>query len=248
MKNLKLDWNNSLTNAVGFKGYGLDEAKLNDTVKFDFKGESFELKHGSVVIAAITSCTNTSNPGVMLSAALMCRNAHKRGLKVKPYIKTSLSPGSQAVSRYYEDSGMTEYLNAMGFYHVGYGCMTCIGNSGDIHKEVEDAVKEKDICISSVLSGNRNFEGRVHPLTKANFLASPPLVVAFALAGTVNIDFETEPIANDAEGKPVFLKEIWPTKEEIRKIEETVIRPEIFLQTYAKVKDGTERWNSLKIK
>ena len=142
----------------------------------------------------------------MLSAALLCKNAHKRGIKIKPYIKTSLSPGSQAVSRYYEKSGLTEYLDAMGFFHVGYGCMTCIGNSGEIHKEVEEAIKDKDICASSVLSGNRNFEGRVHPLTKANFLASPPLVVAFAIAGTVNIDFETQPIAVDGEGKEVYLR------------------------------------------
>lgn len=184
----------------------------------------------------------------MLAAALLCKNAHKRGIKINPYIKTSLSPGSQAVSRYYEKSGLTEYLNAMGFFHVGYGCMTCIGNSGDIYQEVEDAIKQKDLCVSSVLSGNRNFEGRVHPITKANFLASPPLVVAFAIAGTVNIDFEKEPLAIDSEGKPVFLSEIWPSKEEIRKIEETVIKPEIFLQTYEKVKLGTERWNSLKVK
>jgi aconitate hydratase len=142
-----------------------------------------------VVIAAITSCTNTSNPGVMLAAALLCKNASQRGIKIKPYIKTSLSPGSQAVSRYYEQGGLVKYLNEMGFYHVGYGCMTCIGNSGEIQKEVEDAIKDKDLCVASVLSGNRNFEGRVHPMTKANFLASPPLVVAFAIAGTVNIDF-----------------------------------------------------------
>lgn len=136
----------------------------------------------------------------------------------------------------------------MGFYHVGYGCMTCIGNSGEIHKEVEEAIKEKDICAASVLSGNRNFEGRVHPFTKANFLASPPLVVAFAIAGTVNIDFETEPIAKDSEGKDVFLRDIWPSREEIKQIEETVIKPEIYLNTYSKVSQGTERWNSLEVK
>jgi aconitate hydratase len=216
---MKSDWNKCLTNDVGFKGFGLTKEKVEDSVKFNFKGQDFELKHGSVVISAITSCTNTSNPGVMLCAALLCKNAHQRGIKIKPYIKTSLSPGSRAVSRYYELSGLQEYLDAMGFYHVGYGCMTCIGNSGDIAKEVEDAVKEKDLCVASVLSGNRNFEGRVHPATKANFLASPPLVVAFAIAGTVNIDFEKEPIATDSEGKEVFLRDIWPTKEEIRKIE-----------------------------
>lgn len=141
------------------------------------------------MIAAITSCTNTSNPGVMLSAALLCKNAVNLGIKIKPYIKTSLSPGSQAVSKYYELAGLTKYLDEIGFYSVGYGCMTCIGNSGDIHKEVEEAIKEGDLCVASVLSGNRNFEGRVHPATKGNFLASPPLVVAFAIAGTVDIDF-----------------------------------------------------------
>lgn len=171
----------------------------------------------------------------MLAAALLCKNASERGIKIKPYIKTSLSPGSQAVTRYYEQSGLIKYLNEMGFYHVGYGCMTCIGNSGEIHKEVEDAIKEKDVCAASVLSGNRNFEGRVHPLTKANFLASPPLVVAFAIAGTVDIDFETEPIAHDRDGKPVFLREIWPSKEEIQHIENTVIKPEIYLNTYNKL-------------
>lgn len=236
---MKTDWNACLTNPVGFKGFGLAQEKLQDSSKFSFKGEEFNLNHGSVVIAAITSCTNTSNPGVMLAAAILCKNAHERGIKIKPYIKTSLSPGSQAVSRYYELSGLTKYLDAMGFYHVGYGCMTCIGNSGDIHKEVEEAIKEKDICAASVLSGNRNFEGRVHPFTKANFLASPPLVVAFAIAGTVDIDFETQPLAHDGEGKPVFLREIWPAWEEIKKIEESVILPEIFLKTYEKVKNGT---------
>jgi aconitate hydratase len=213
LTNMKQDWSKSLTSPAGFKGFGLKEENIEDKVKFQYNGESFDLQHGSVVIAAITSCTNTSNPGVMLSAALLCKKAFERGIKIKPYIKTSLSPGSQAVSRYYELSGLREYLDKMGFYHVGYGCMTCIGNSGDLNKEVEEALKEKDLCVASVLSGNRNFEGRVHPFTKANFLASPPLVVAYAIAGTVDIDFEKEPIATDGEGKPVFLHELWPSKE-----------------------------------
>jgi aconitate hydratase len=203
------------------------------------------LKHGAVVIAAITSCTNTSNPGVMLGAALLCKNAVKKGLKILPYIKTSLSPGSQAVSRYLELSGLRGDMEAMGFYHAGYGCMTCIGNSGDIDKEVEEAIKQKDLCVASVLSGNRNFEGRVHPLTKANFLASPLLVVAFAIAGTVDIDFQAEPIGNDSEGKPVFLRDIWPSQETIEKIEGEVIKPEIYKETYKRVSEGTERWNKL---
>ena len=218
LSNLKEDWDKSLTNAVGFKGFGLKQEEVDAVSKLTFNGQEYDLKHGSVVIAAITSCTNTSNPGVMLAAALLCKNAYERGIRIAPYIKTSLSPGSQAVSKYYEISGLTKYLNEMGFYHAGYGCMTCIGNSGEIAKEVEDAIKAKDICTASVLSGNRNFEGRVHPATKANFLASPPLVVAFAIAGTVNIDFEKEPIAKDKDGKDVYLHEIWPSKEEILKL------------------------------
>lgn len=142
----------------------------------------------------------------MLCAALLCKKAFERGIKILPYIKTSLSPGSQAVSKYFDLSGLTQYLNGMGFYHAGYGCMTCIGNSGEISKEIEDAIKENDLSVASVLSGNRNFEGRVHPMTKANFLASPPLVVAYAIAGTVNIDFESEPIAKDKDGNNVFLR------------------------------------------
>lgn len=152
------------------------------------------MKHGSVVIAAITSCTNTSNPDVMLAAGLLAQNAVKKGLSVKPYVKTSLSPGSGVVTKYFESAGVTEYLNKLGFTLSGYGCMTCIGNSGEIHESVGEAITSSDLVAASVLSGNRNFEGRVHPLTRANYLASPPLVVAYALAGTVNIDFETEPI------------------------------------------------------
>lgn len=244
---LKADWNASLTNEVGFKGFGLKQEQLQSSSKLEYQGQTFNLNHGSVVIAAITSCTNTSNPGVMLSAALLCKKAYERGIKILPYIKTSLSPGSQAVSKYFERSGLTQYLNAMGFFHAGYGCMTCIGNSGEIAKEVEDAIRDSDLCVASVLSGNRNFEGRVHPMTKANFLASPPLVVAFAIAGTVNIDFETEPIAKDKDGNDVFLREIWPSREEVEEIEKQTIKPDIFIETYKKVSTGTERWNKLQV-
>jgi aconitate hydratase len=171
------------------------------------------LTHGDVVLAAITSCTNTSNPDSLMAAGLVARNAVKRGLTVKPYIKTSLSPGSRVVTEYFNASGVTEDLNKLGFMTAGYGCMTCIGNSGDIAPELNEAINSGQLVAAAVLSGNRNFEGRVHPNTRANYLASPALVVAYALAGTVNIDFETEPIGVDNKGKHVFLKDIWPTRE-----------------------------------
>jgi aconitate hydratase len=194
LANMKADFNSCLRNPVGFKGYNIAEDKLASTSKFTFNGVEYELSHGSVVIAAITSCTNTSNPDVMLAAGVLAKNAVAKGLKVKPYIKTSLSPGSGVVTRYFELAGVTQYLDQLGFTLAGYGCMTCIGNSGELHDAVSEAITKEDIVASAVLSGNRNFEGRVHPLTRANYLASPPLVVAYALAGTTNIDFETEPI------------------------------------------------------
>lgn len=191
---MKTDFTTSLTNKVGFKGYGLPQEHTKTVAKFKFDGKEYELNHGSVVIAAITSCTNTSNPDVMLAAGLLAKNAVERGLSVKPYIKTSLSPGSEVVSAYFGEADVSKYLDQLGFNLAGYGCMTCIGNSGEIPKEVQDAIVEKDLVAAAVLSGNRNFEGRVHPNTRANYLASPPLVVAYALAGRVDIDFETEPI------------------------------------------------------
>jgi len=199
-----------------------------------------------VVIAAITSCTNTSNPDVMLAAGLLARNAVARGLSVKPYIKTSLSPGSGVVTKYFELAGVNEYLDKLGFVTAGYGCMTCIGNSGELPESLSEAITKSDLVVSAVLSGNRNFEGRVHPLTRANYLASPPLVVAYAIASTMNIDFETEPLGNDSEGKPVFLKEIWPSREEIQKVTASVIKPEMFREVYKKISNGTEMWNKLK--
>ena len=198
LANMKNDFNACLKNPVGFKGYAIPEDKLISTSKFTYEGNEYELNHGSVVIAAITSCTNTSNPDVMLAAGVIAKNAVEKGLKVKPYIKTSLSPGSGVVTSYLEKAGVDTYLNKLGFTLAGYGCMTCIGNSGELHDAVSEAITKEDIVASAVLSGNRNFEGRVHPLTRANYLASPPLVVAYALAGTTNIDFETEPIGQDA--------------------------------------------------
>lgn len=189
------DFNSCLTAKVGFKGFNIAEDKLKDTATFNFEGQDYTIKHGSVVISAITSCTNTSNPSVMLQAGMLCKNAVEKGLTTLPYIKKSLSPGSGVVTKYMELSGMNEYLDKMGFTTAGYGCMTCIGNSGELPKELDEAIIGGDLVVSAVLSGNRNFEGRVHPLTRANYLASPPLVVAYCLAGRCDIDFETEPIA-----------------------------------------------------
>ena len=191
---MKTDFNTCLSAPVGFKGFGLPGDQLADSTEFSFNGHSYHLNHGSVVIAAITSCTNTSNPDVMLAAGLLAKKAVERGMQVLPYIKTSLSPGSGVVTKYFELAGVNVFLDQLGFNTTGYGCMTCIGNSGELSDEVSAAINAKNLVVSSVLSGNRNFEGRVHPLTRANYLASPPLVVAYALAGRMNIHFETEPI------------------------------------------------------
>jgi len=245
MSKMKQDFSDCLTNDVGFKGFGLtaEEAKKEHT--FSFEGTDYTLKNGSLVIAAITSCTNTSNPDVMLAAGLVAKNAIEKGLSVMPYIKTSLSPGSGVVTKYYELAGVNEYLDKLGFTLAGYGCMTCIGNSGDLVPEVNKAIDDSDLVVTSVLSGNRNFEGRVHPLTRANYLASPPLVVAYALAGRCDIDFETEPLGKDKDGNDVFLKEIWPTKSEITKLSESCVKPEMFKEIYQKIAKGTDRWNNL---
>lgn len=213
VSDVKRDFRLCLQQPVGFKGFGLSEAQQQQVVRFQFRGKEYELKHGSVCIAAITSCTNTSNPGVIFAAGLLAKNAVARGLSVAPYIVTSLSPGSKAVSQYLEEAGLLEALQELGFYLAGYGCMTCIGNTGEFDREVSQAIQEGDLVVASVLSGNRNFEGRIHPLTRAAYLASPPLVVAYALAGRIDIDFDTEPIGHDKEGKPVFLKDLWPTRE-----------------------------------
>jgi len=218
---------------------------MDDSAKFTYNGEEHELKHGSLVIAAITSCTNTSNPSVMLQAGLIAKNAVERGLTTKSYIKTSLSPGSGVVTQYLEHSGVNKYLDALGYTTAGYGCMTCIGNSGALPEEVNKAITDNDLVVSSVLSGNRNFEGRVHPLTRANFLASPPLVVAYSLAGTIDIDFETEAIAQDKEGKDVFLRDIWPTRDEVAKVVESVVTPKLFTEFYGNTLTRNKRWNEL---
>ncbi|KCZ71552.1 aconitase [Candidatus Methanoperedens nitroreducens] len=205
------------------------------------------VKSGSIVIAAITSCTNTSNPSVMIGAGLLARNAVERGLKVKPYVKTSLAPGSRVVSEYLVNSGLMPYLEALGFHLVGYGCTTCIGNSGPIPENVAKAMKENNLIVTAVLSGNRNFEGRINPIVKANYLASPPLVVAYAISGTVDIDLKTEPIGYDPNSKPVYLKDIWPGHEEIQQVIKNTISPRLFEKQYSVVSSGTELWENLKV-
>uniref|UniRef100_A0A673HBC9 aconitate hydratase n=1 Tax=Sinocyclocheilus rhinocerous TaxID=307959 RepID=A0A673HBC9_9TELE len=230
----------------GFKGFQVAPERHDVQVSFQFNGAEYSLSHGSVVIAAITSCTNTSNPSVMLGAGLLAQRAVKAGLSVKPYIKTSLSPGSGVVTYYLKESGVMDFLSQLGFEVVGYGCMTCIGNSGPLPESVVEAITQGDLVAAGVLSGNRNFEGRVHPNTRANYLASPPLVIAYAIAGTMRIDFEKEPLAVNSQGKEVFLRDIWPTREEIQAVERQFVIPAMFKEVYEKVEKVNERWNSLK--
>ncbi len=210
-------------------------------------GTETDLDHGHVVIAAITSCTNTSNPSVMLGAGILARNAVQRGLNVKPWVKTSLAPGSKVVSEYLDRAGLTEYLEALGFHLVGYGCTTCIGNSGPLPEEISDVVGAEDLAVVSVLSGNRNFEGRINPDVKMNYLASPPLCVAYALAGTMDIDLYDEPLGEDDHGRPVYLKDLWPSAEEVAQTVQEAVQSDMFRKSYGEVFDGDERWNSLEV-
>jgi aconitate hydratase len=233
----------SLTHEVGHHGHGLAKEDLSNGALVEMDGEIFDLNHGDVVIAAITSCTNTSNPGVMLAAGLLARKARQRGLSVKPWVKTSLAPGSRVVTEYYEATGLQDDLNAMGFHTVGYGCTTCIGNSGPLPEPVEAAIDEAGLIVGSVLSGNRNFEGRVHGKVKASYLASPPLVVAYAIAGNLEMDLTSEPIGYDGEGQPVMLSDVWPSDEEVAEAMK-VITPEMFRQRYADAMNEP-RWNSI---
>ena len=216
-------------------------------VEVELEGGKTELGDGAVAIAAITSCTNTSNPAVMLGAGLLARNAVARGLQVPPYVKTSLAPGSRVVTRYLDAANVSEDLEALGFHTVGYGCTTCIGNSGPLAEPLEKAIDENDLVVCSVLSGNRNFEGRVHALSRANYLASPPLVVAYALAGRVDIDFESESIGADKDGQPVYLRDIWPTQEEIRAEIARSVQPKMFEEEYANVFSGNQTWNEIRV-
>ncbi len=209
--------------------------------------KELKVTHGSVVIASITSCTNTSNPSVLIGAGLLAKKAVEKGLNVKPYVKTSLSPGSRVVTEYLGVAGLLPYLEALGFHQVGYGCTTCIGNSGPLPEYIAKEVEEKDLTVAAVLSGNRNFEGRINPLVRANYLASPPLVVAYAIAGTMDINLETEPLAYDPNGQPVYLRDIWPGEEEIREVIKHTIKPAMFEKEYSGVLEGTELWKELDI-
>jgi aconitate hydratase len=226
---------------------GEESEPAGKTVEIEISGEKHRIGHGSVVIAAITSCTNTSNPSVMMAAGLLARNAVERGLKRKPWVKTSLAPGSRVVTDYFDRAGLTKPLEALGFHLAGYGCTTCIGNSGPLPPEVSKAVRQKELVVASVLSGNRNFEGRINPDVRANYLMSPPLVVAFALAGRIDIDLESEPLGEDREGNPVYLRDIWPKPEEVKQVVGETIETEMFRRTYGTIYEGDEQWKSLQV-
>lgn len=224
------------------------ECANDDEFNLNFNNDSLtKIKNGDIVLAAITSCTNTSNPSVLIAAGLLARNALQKGLKIRPWIKTSLAPGSKVVSDYLINSGLQDSLDKLGFNIVGYGCTTCIGNSGPLVKEVEQVVHDNDLCVGAILSGNRNFEGRVQPFIKANYLASPPLVVAYALAGTLMIDLDSEPIGKDLNGQEVFLKDIWPNQQELEQYINTAVKKELFLKEYSRIFEGDEIWRSINV-
>jgi aconitate hydratase len=237
----------ALTAPASQRGFGLTQDQAARAARVRFNGERAEIGHGAVVIAAITSCTNTSNPSVMIGAGLLAQKAVERGLRVPRHVKTSLAPGSTVVTEYLRDAGLLAPMEELGFHVVGYGCTTCIGNSGPLPGPVEAAVRDGDLVAAAVLSGNRNFEGRIHPLVRANYLASPPLVVAYALAGRIDVDLASEPLGTGRDGAPVYLRDIWPSQEEIRRAVHGSLRREQFTQQYAQVFDGTEEWRSLPV-
>ena len=243
---MKSAFRQALTAPVKERGFGLSEADLSHTAPVEMRGERSELRHGSVVIAAITSCTNTSNPSVMLGAGLLARKAAARGLRVPAHVKTSLAPGSKVVTEYLQHAGLMKDLEALGFYLVGYGCTTCIGNSGPLPAPVHQAIDDGKLVAAAVLSGNRNFEGRINPDVKANYLASPPLVVAYALAGSADVDLATEPLGKDRAGRPVYLRDVWPAQKEVAELE-AAIRDEMFAKIYANVFDGNPTWNAIRV-
>lgn len=245
LKNMKTTFANSLTSNDATMGFNLAQEKLANKGLYK-NGQELEMKHGDVVIAAITSCTNTSNPSVMLGAGIVAKNAVEKGLKVPAYVKTSLAPGSRVVTEYLNEADLTQYLDKLGFNLVGYGCTTCIGNSGPLPVPVETAIREGDLIAAGVLSGNRNFEGRIHPWVKANYLASPPLVVAYALAGTVDIDLSNEPLGKGSDGNDVYLRDIWPTTEEIAAELDNAIRPDLFEEMYSDIFDSPS-WEAIPV-
>jgi len=239
---MKTHWRETLNAPVGHHGHGVDPAR-NDA-SAEIAGKGVDLNHGDIVIAAITSCTNTSNPSVMIAAGLLSRNARAAGLSIAPWVKPSLAPGSRVVTEYFDAADLTKDLDALGFSVVGYGCTTCIGNSGPLDPAIAAAVDEADLVVASVLSGNRNFEGRIHQMVKANYLASPPLVVAYALAGTLDIDFESDPIGHSPSGEPVMLADIWPSDEEIRTTMSAAINPQMFKDRYSDILEEP-RWDAI---
>jgi aconitate hydratase len=245
LSDVKRSFREHLTKDVKERGFGLTPEQLERRVTVRRGRDEFELTHGSVVIAAITSCTNTSNPSVMLGAGLLAKKAVEAGLSTQPWVKSSLAPGSKVVTEYLDAAGLTPFLEALKFHTVGYGCTTCIGNSGPLPEEISKGVKEGDLVVAAVLSGNRNFEGRVNPDVKANYLASPMLVVAYALAGRIDIDFTSEPVGYDPNGKPVMLADIWPSQEEIKQTVHQTLDAEMFRRQYATVFEGDERWKAL---
>jgi aconitate hydratase len=244
---MKQTFQSALTKPVGTQGYGLNDEALQRTGQVKNNGAAIKITHGAVVLASITSCTNTSNPSVMLGAGILAKKAVERGLKVPPYVKTSLAPGSKVVTDYLNEAGLTPYLEALGFHTVGYGCTTCIGNSGPLPPPVVEAIKAGDLVVSGVLSGNRNFEGRIHPYIKANYLASPPLVVAYALAGTTDIDLTTEPLGTGRDGRPVYLKDIWPSQAEIAAEYDKALNPATFHKEYNGIEASNPKWNAIPV-
>jgi aconitate hydratase len=250
LKSVKAEFFKSMAAPLGNTSFGMPSDKIFGcfgTVRHADGSTPSRITHGAVVIAAITSCTNTSNPDVLIAAGLVARKARALGLTRKPWVKTSLAPGSKVVTAYLDKAGLSADLDAIGFNTVGYGCTTCIGNSGPLPEEVEAAIKEGDLCVASVLSGNRNFEGRVHQSVKANYLASPPLCVAYAIAGSVAIDLATEPLGTSTDGKPVFLKDLWPTWKEVQDVKSQCLSPEQFRKEYGNVFNGNEQWNKVPV-
>ncbi|PZL72629.1 aconitate hydratase AcnA [Enterococcus plantarum] len=245
LSEMKTAFEHAVKAPTGLQGFGLTEKQLTENVTLELEGERHQLKPGAITIAAITSCTNTSNPFVMLSAGLVAKKATLLGLNVPNYVKTSLAPGSKVVTAYLKKAGLLPYLEQLGFHLVGYGCTTCIGNSGALKTEVEDVIKENDLLTAGVLSGNRNFEGRIHPLVKANYLASPPLVVLYALAGTVDIDVLNEPIGIGENGIPIYFNDIWPSRDEIQALIDECVTPELYQAEYARVFSDNEEWNQI---
>ncbi len=252
LRDMKIQWHEDLQKPLEQRGFALNDEQLANNISSDIErhGQThdFTLRHGDVVLAAITSCTNTSNPSVLIAAGIVAKKAVEKGLKQKPYVKTSLAPGSKVVTEYLTDTGLLPYLEKIGFGIVGYGCTTCIGNSGPLPESVAKAIIEGDIIAASVSSGNRNFEGRINPYTKANYLASPPLVVAYALAGTVDIDFETEPLVKGDGDQDVFLRDIWPNYEDIAERLSSAMKPEVFRKIYDGIEKSNEVWNAIPVK